>query len=176
VASDRSGVNTVVRGEEHGMVASPDRLLEIYLADHLAASLAGVELARRIAGHDVKLDGVRAEIEEDRETLRRGVAEFGFSESRPKEVLAWAGEKLARLKLNGRLLRSSPLSRVLELEALAVGIVGKQSLWETLQRIPGAGARFGGVDLAELVERAQRQRAEVKQAREAAVDVALGRR
>jgi hypothetical protein len=158
------------------MATARDRLLEIYLSDHLAASLAGVELARRIARSNPELDGVRAEIEEDRETLRRAVAQLGFSESKPKEALARAGEKLARLKLNGRLLRASPLSRVLELETLSVGIAGKRALWQTLQRVPGTEHALDDVQLAELVERAQRQRAEVERARESAVDVAFGRR
>lgn len=156
------------------MAAEPDRLLEIYLADHLAASLAGVELARRVARRNVTLERVRAEIEEDRQALQRVAAVLGCSASRPKEALAWAGERLARLKLNGRLLRSSPLSRVLELEALSVGIAGKQALWETLQRITGTDGPLQAVDLADLLERARRQRAEVERAREAAVDAAFG--
>ena len=157
------------------MSTSPDRLLEIYVTDHLAASTAGVELARRTARANPGLDGIRADIEEDRETLRRIVARLGFSESRPKEALAWAGEKLGRLKLNGRLVRYSPLSRVLELETLAVGIAGKQALWETLERVPGIDERLdgAGVDLDRLVERAQRQRDEVERARLAAVAAAF---
>jgi hypothetical protein len=167
------GVKPAVPGEEAWMATEPERLLEIYLADHLAASLAGVELARRIARKNPELDGVRAEIEEDRETLRRVVARLGFSESRPKEALAWAGEKVGRLKLNGRLVRSSPLSGVLELEALSVGIAGKLALWETLQRVPDPRRRFRASELRHLIERARRQREEVEELRLEAVHQAF---
>lgn len=161
------------------MAASPQRLLEIYLADHLAASTAGLELARRAAhanaGSTVGeiLGRLVAEIEEDRRTLRRVVAELGFAESKPKEALAWAGEKLGRLKLNGQLRGYSPLSRVLELEALSVGIAGKVALWKTLQAVPGLEQRLGSVDLRQLAERAQRQRAEVEELRADAVQAAF---
>ena len=54
-----------------------------------------------------------------------GIAvELGFGESKTKEAVAWVGEKIGRLKLNGQLRGYSPLSRVLELEALAVGVSG----------------------------------------------------
>ena len=38
---------------------------------------------------------------------------------------AWTAEELERLKLNGQLAGYSPLSRLVELEGLAVGIEGK---------------------------------------------------
>ena len=71
------------------------------------------------------------EIEEDRGLLKRAVAELGFRESRAKAALAWAGERAGRLKPNGQLTGYSPLSRVLELEALSVGIAGKLALWRS---------------------------------------------
>jgi hypothetical protein len=162
------------------MAPSPRRLLEIYLADHLAASTAGLELARRTAranagstAGDVLVRLVD-QIEEDRRALRRVVAELGFAESKPKEALAWAAEKLGRLKLNGQLRGYSPLSRVLEFEALSVGIAGKLALWETLQVVLGPEQRLVGVDLRELAERAQSQRAEVEGLRADAVRAAFG--
>ena len=161
------------------MAAPPDRLLKIYLTDHLAAATAGVELVQRAARNNAGnptgdvLERLRVEIEDDRRTLHRVVADLGFAESRPKEVLAWAGEKLGRLKLNGQLRGYSPLSRVLELEALSVGIAGKQALWETLLRLPDIDQRLRATDLGQLVERARRQRADVEQARAAAVDLAF---
>jgi hypothetical protein len=165
-----------LRAAPVGMAAPPQRLLGIYLADHLAAATAGVELARRSTGANAgtpfgdALGRLATEIEDDRRTLRRVVADVGFSESRPKEALAWAGEKLGRLKLNGQLRGYSPLSRVLELEALSVGIAGKLALWETLQTIPGLDL---GVDLDQLVERARRQRTEVESLRKDAVRLAF---
>ena len=70
------------------------------------------DVLRRLAG----------EIEDDRRTLEGIVVELGFRESKAKEAVAWVGEKVGRLKLNGQIRGYSPLSRVLELEALAVGV------------------------------------------------------
>ena len=151
-----------------------DRLLEIYLADHLAAGTAGLALAvrsaRSNAGNETGgfLERLAAEIHEDHETLRRIVGGLGFEGSRLKELVAWAGEKLGRLKLNGQIRAYSPLSRLLELEMLSVGIAGKLALWQSLEQIPGIAQRLPGVDLEQLVVRAQRQRAEVEKHRRAA--------
>jgi hypothetical protein len=113
------------------------------------------------------------EIEEDRRMLRRVVTDLGFAASKPKVALAWTAEKVGRLKLNGRLRGYSPLSRVLELEALSAGIAGKQALWETLLRLPRIEQRLHNTDLAQLVERARRQRTDVEEARRDAVDEAF---
>jgi hypothetical protein len=147
---------------------TPGQLLEIYLADHLAASAAGVALARRSARSNVgtalgeTLRRLTAEIEDDRRTLQAIVAELGFRESKAKEAVAWFGEKVGRLKLNGQLRGYSPLSRVLELEALSVGVAGKLALWQSLQSVPALSARLPDCDLDQLAERARRQRAEIE--------------
>jgi len=153
------------------MAPEPDHLLEIYLADHLAAATAGVQLAHRIARNNAsspsgeQLHRLASEIEEDRRALERIVAALGFRESKVKEGLAWASEKVGRLKLNGTLRTYSPLSRVVELEALSVGIAGKLALWRSLQSAPQVQARLPELDLEHLVQRAQRQRDEVEEQR-----------
>lgn len=161
------------------MARPPDRFLEIYLADHLAAAAAGLALVRRVARSNTgtrtgdTLRRLTAEIDEDRDTLRRLVADLGFTGSKPKEVVAWAAEKVGRLKLNGQLRGYSPLSRVLELEALSVGIAGKLALWETLERVPDPGRRLRAFELNHLIERALRQREEVEELRLEAVHQAF---
>ena len=163
------------------MARVTDRLLKIYLSDHLAAATAGVALARRAARSNAGnatgdfLQRLATEIDDDRRTLRRVAVDFGVSGSRSKEVVALFAERLGRLKLNGRLRGYSPLSRVLELEALSVGIAGKLALWQSLQASPGLAPRLGGADLNDLVERARRQRAEVEEHRIAAAQAAFGR-
>jgi hypothetical protein len=150
---------------------TPDRLLEIYLADHLAASAAGVALARRSAQSNAgtalgeALRRLTAEIEADRRTLQAIVAELGFRESKAKDAVAWFGDKVGRLKLNGQLRGYSPLSRLLELETLSVGVAGKVALWQSLQSVPALGARLPDYDLDQLAERARRQRAEIEEHR-----------
>jgi len=161
------------------MARQPDRFLEIYLADHLAAAAAGLALVRRAARSNTgtptgdTLRRLAVEIDEDRRTLRRLVTDLGFTGSKPKELVAWAAEKVGRLKRNGQLRGYSPLSRVLELEALSVGIAGKLALWETLERVPDPGRRLRAFELHHLVERALRQREEVEQLRLEAVHQAF---
>ena len=119
----------------HRMSAGSERLLEIYLADHLAAATAGVALARRAARSNATnafgdaLRRLTREIEDDRRTLRGIVAELGFEDSKAKNAAAWLGEHAGRLKLNGQLRGYSPLSRLVELETLSVGVAGKVALW-----------------------------------------------
>jgi hypothetical protein len=163
------------------MPAEPDRLLEIYLADHAAAATAGVALASRAARSNAKseygafLRRLAAEVEEDRRTLRAIVGELGFAESKPKDIVAWIGERVGRLKLNGQIRGYSPLSRVLELEALSVGIAGKLALWESLQSAPNVSRRLSRFDLQGLVQRARQQRAAVEEHRVRAAREAFAR-
>lgn len=162
------------------MTAEPDRLLEIYLADHAAATTAGAALARRSARSNATneygafLGRLSAAIEEDRRSLRQIIAQLDFQESRSKEAVAWLAEKVGRLKLNGRLREYSPLSRVLELEALSVGVAGKLALWESLQARADGDGRLSGPDLEVLADRARQQRAEVEQHRLQAARQAFG--
>ena len=54
--------------------------------------------------------------------------------------MGWTGEKLGRLKLNGQLLGYSPLSRLIELEGLMLGIAGKLAMWIALSSRSGRPA------------------------------------
>jgi hypothetical protein len=150
------------------------KLLGIYLNDHLAGSTVGLELAKRARGSNEAteygevLERVAKEIEEDRETLKRLMSELGIRRDHPKVTVAWIAEKFGRLKPNGRLLSYSPLSRLVELEALALGISGKLSLWDALAEVAGEDARLDPEELRRLAERAERQRKEVWQLRQRA--------
>jgi hypothetical protein len=145
------------------------RLLAIYLHDHLAGATGGVELARRArAGNrsgkmGEALEGICAEIEADRATLERVMEQLEVKRNTAKVAGAWAAEKLGRLKLNGRLTGYSPLSRLVELEMLHLGITGKIQLWQALAETQGA--RLAQFDLPGLVERAESQRAAVERLR-----------
>ena len=144
------------------MNADGDGLLAIYLNDHLAGATIGVELARRARGANegTELGGslarIAAEIEEDREVLVAVMDRLGVGRDRVKSVFAWAGEKAGRLKLNGRLLGYSPLSRVEELEALSIAVEGKARLWRMLREL--ADPRLEGFDFEALLARAGEQR------------------
>jgi cell division protein FtsB len=140
--------------------------LEIYLNDHLAGATGGVELARRLRASNrddavfgETLSRVCAEIEADRTVLEQVIDELGYSRDKFKPAAAWVAEKLGRLKLNGQLRGYSPLSRLIELEGLLIGITGKIGLWQTLTEL-GAGEDLKA-DLEQLTERAAAQRAAI---------------
>lgn len=117
---------------------SPD-YLSIYLNDHLGGAVGGVELVRRLHASNREdevfgppLARLQEEIEAKRVVLERLIGQLGLSPSRLKPAAAWALEKLGRLKPNGQLRGYSPLSRLLELEGLAMGLSGQLGLWRTL--------------------------------------------
>jgi hypothetical protein len=159
----------------------PARLLPIYLQDHFAGATFGVELARRAArenrGTDLGTflaDGLLPEIVEDRETLRLLMDRLGLRPSRVKTAAASLSEKAGRLKLNGELLRYSPLSRLIELEGLAAGIEGKHALWLSLHAVRDRDRRLANVDFEGLARRARSQRERLEPFRLAAAIEALG--
>jgi hypothetical protein len=155
----------------------PERFLDIYLRDHLAGATAGRELARRAHANnrgtelEPALARLAREIDEDRAALLRLMSELGVAPSQAKNAVGWALEKAGRLKLNGRLVRRSPLSRLVELDGLTMGVTGKEALWAALER---AGVAARGVDLAELRRRAEAQRHELERLRLAVAAEALG--
>ncbi len=82
---------------------------------------------------------------------------LGVGEDRLKVAAGWSAEKLGRLKPNGRLLSHSPLSRLIELEGLTLGVRGKLALWESLIAVRGEDPRLSEIGLERLAERARGQ-------------------
>jgi hypothetical protein len=163
------------------MAAGVDgRLIAIYLNDHLAGSTVGLELARRARGanrgteFEAPLERLATEIAEDRAALLDVMARLGVTRDPLKVWAGWAAEKAGRLKLNGRLTGYSPLSRVVELEALALGIEGKRALWRALAAVAGQDERLADVDFAALGRHADRQRRLVERERLRATAIAFG--
>jgi hypothetical protein len=154
-------------------------LLRTYLQDHHAGSTVGVELARRAAGANqdtefgAPLARIADEIAEDRESLERLMERLGVKPHPVKDAGGWVAEKLGRLKPNNRLLGYSPLSRVLELEGLLIGVTGKLALWEALR--DSLGESLDGVDLVALGDRAQDQRVRLEDMRRRAAVEAFKR-
>ena len=137
-------------------------LLAIYLNDHLAGATVGVELARRLRGSNEGdpefgpvLTEICADIEADRETLKRVMDRLGVDQGKLKPLAAILGERVGRLKPNGQLRGYSPLSRLDELELLQIGVVGKRRLWRALEHTNADD--LSGFDLAALAERATEQ-------------------
>jgi hypothetical protein len=154
-------------------------LLATYLNDHLAGATAGRELARRAAANNNGsplgqfLAVLAQEVDEDRDALLALMGELQISTDRVKVLGGWAAEKLARLKPNGRLLSYSPLSRLLEIEGLLLGVRGKLALWQALEVIQPHEPGLATTDLAALAQRAERQLSELEQRRREIVPGAL---
>ena len=85
--------------------------------------------------------------------------------SAAKGTVAVVNERLGRLKPNGRILRRSPLSSVIELEALEAGIIAKEALWRSLLLARGTNEQLGRIKLQRLIRRARRQRETVEACR-----------
>jgi hypothetical protein len=138
-------------------------LLAIYLNDHLAGATGAQDLARRAAASNRASEygpflGLLArEIAEDRQSLLALMDALGVRVDRLKVLLGWGAEKMGRLKLNGRLLGYSPLSRLVELEALQIGVQAKLGLWRALDELELARLKDSGLALPELIARAERQ-------------------
>ncbi|WP_030432707.1 hypothetical protein [Allokutzneria albata] len=157
-----------------------DRLLPIYLKDQLALGVLWRALARRARRNNpgtplgAALARVAADIAEDVETFRRIMRCLGVRPDPVKNLAVIGAEWLGRLKLNGRLTGYSPLSRFEELEFLTMGIDGKKQLWTTLRDLAGLASFLPEVDFDHLIDRAQRQRAELEPFRVSAGRHAFG--
>ncbi len=130
---------------------------------------SGLELARRAAGsnadseYGAELARIADEIAADRETLEQVMELLEVKPSPIKDAAGWTAEKFGRLKPNNSLLSYSPLSRVVELEGLVIGVTGKLALWESL-RTRRRRERSTEIDFAALADRARDQRARLEDA------------
>jgi hypothetical protein len=165
--------------KQEGYASTVTRRLAIYLNDHLAGSIVGTELAKRALrenrGSELEetLEWLLGQILEDRATLERLMEELGVAKSRVKGTLALALERVGRLKPNGQVTGYSPLSRLVELEGLMLGVTGKLALWESLREIAGDEPGLADFDLDGLAERARTQLERVRAERLKAAKLAL---
>ncbi|HVV22716.1 MAG TPA: hypothetical protein VHF06_24990 [Pseudonocardiaceae bacterium] len=118
---------------------------------------------RRLAG----------DVAEDRASLIAVMQRLGVTVDQFKVALGWIGEKLGRLKLNGYLFGRSPLSTVIELEAMRLGVEGKAAGWRTLRTRADQDDRLDAAELDRLIERASGQIELLEALRVAAVQQAF---
>ncbi|GAA3671965.1 hypothetical protein GCM10022237_34550 [Nocardioides ginsengisoli] len=145
-----------------------DDVLRGYLQHHWTASTLGMELFRRVAGthgDPVTATAVREmsrEITAERETLRALIRRVGGTPSLVGALTGRVAERVGRLKPNGRLLRRSPLTDVLELEALRDAVYGKRAGWELLRELANDDPRLDAGLLDDLIDRAGEQLVRLK--------------
>ncbi|GGV12816.1 hypothetical protein GCM10010260_59550 [Streptomyces filipinensis] len=154
-------------------------LLGIYLNDHLAGATVGAgrslfaARSHRDPPFAEPLRNLACEIGEDRASLLRIMRSLGVPERRYKVAASGAAERLGRLKSNGRLFRRSPLTLVIELEFLRLGVEGKELGWRTLRSLADADDRLDEQELDGLIARAERQMSTLEELRVRAVQDVL---
>jgi hypothetical protein len=139
-------------------------LLGIYLNDHLSGSIAGVEVAEKLRSKNegtpfgTALAGLVLEVKEDRATLENLMDRLGIERNPAKQVAGRSIEKLGRLRTSKPLTRSGEVSRLMDIEALELGIDGKFAMWRALKEVADLDVQLSATDLDGLAERARRQR------------------
>jgi hypothetical protein len=146
-------------------------LLAVYCNDHLAASVGGIALVSRMigvhrgTGYEPPLQQLRDELHEENDALTSMLHALELPVQRYKQALLWVGEKVSRVKLNGRLLERSPLSDLVEFEFLASAVRAKRSGFETLREVAEVEDRLDRARLDRLIDQANRQHAWLTDAR-----------
>ncbi|MBW3591685.1 MAG: hypothetical protein KY393_07555 [Actinobacteria bacterium] len=143
------------------------RYWSIYLNDNLALMVGAQTLARRAARSNkrselgVYLGALASELETDIADVRNVMEQLSVPVSRVKVPAVRIGAFFGRLKLNGRILKYSGLSKVVELEALCLLAASKQRFWESIADVdvenlaelnPSALAARSGRQLKRLSE------------------------
>ena len=135
--------------------------LHVYLRNHAAAARAGHDLIRRTAasqrhrpyGEDLRQ--LVVESQEDLDALDGLMRRLGVRADRVAATALRLGERVGRLKPNGRLVRRSPVSDLVELEGVLSGLQLKAAGWRALL-VAGVADR-DELDVADLLARAERQ-------------------
>lgn len=135
--------------------------LVTYLNDHLAGSIAALELMERISSWHagtplgVTMAGLVDEIGKEQTLIRSLVGAVGGSESTFAKSLAWLGEKVARIKIGPGEGDPSGLMLFEALEALSIGFWGRRSLWRALDHLGLQRSLDVDADFAGLARRAE---------------------
>lgn len=142
---------------------STPKMLSIYLRDHHAAASAAVQVTRRMAKQNEDspfgdhIDSLQKSVADSRRRLEEVMDLLDVDTSAVKDAGAWLGEKFGRLKLNGRVVSYSPLSRVVELEGLKLATELEIEQWRALAVARQSDERLGAVDFEALVEHASQR-------------------
>jgi hypothetical protein len=155
--------------EENTMSATQ---ITTYLNDHLAGSVSAIELLEHLikvyAGRPLEafFRDLHREIKADQDVLRELIGDAGQPESWFKKTMAWFLEKVTRSKFKLAGEDVGGLGLVQALEMLALGIRGKQLLWQALAVSNWPPAHR--LDLPRLEQRAIEQQQRVEEKRVAA--------
>jgi hypothetical protein len=159
-----------------------NRSLATYLNNHLAGAVMALELLEQLKEEGAgskegpALATLKAEISADRQTLEDLMADLGITTSLPQQASAWLTEKLSEVKLRLDDPEGKALRRLESLEALALGITGKEALWHSLAAAAETAPELARRDYPRLIWRAEQQVEVVEGLRREAAREALGSR
>jgi len=135
--------------------------LSVYLHDHLAGANFAIELLQKLESefstHETGIvaGALLSVVREDRQTLESVIGEVGKATFDIKDALGWLAERVSRIKLR----HDEPLGigAFEAFEVIALGILGKHALWETLCVLSSRDERLKKLDYAILLQRADHQ-------------------
>jgi hypothetical protein len=137
--------------------------LKTYLRDHLAGSVAALQLLDHLIKTNTGMPlerffiALRQEVGEDQNALKKMLHDLGDTEGLMRNIGAFLSEKLMRVKLLLEDPTGSRLAHLEKLEALALGIEGKRALWRSLGSVAQEVPPLRSVDFDRLDERAEAQ-------------------
>jgi hypothetical protein len=137
--------------------------MDVYLNDHLAGAMLGSNLADQIRSRNRGtplgdlMGSLAPQIEEDRQALIGLMQRMGTSKNPVKQAGAWITEKASRVKFWGLTSGEPELGPFMAVESLALGVLGKLSLWRALAQVADQHPAIASVDLDALILRAQTQ-------------------
>ena len=159
------------------MTTAVDRdTLSIYLNDHLAGSVAAIDLIHHLIADDPapelerELVELQSGLQLEQRTLRKLIDSIG-SESKLSQAMAWVGEKVARLKVGYGPADATSLRRFEALETLALGFCGRRMLWHTMAYLCEQDALRSELDFRQLEEEAGQDAEKLERLR---LDAAVG--
>src|SRR5262249_34915019 len=99
-----------------------------------------------------------AAIKEDQAQLEALMKALSVKQSSARQAAGWIGERLAALKTRFDDSGGGTLQRLELIEALALGVEGKRSLWAALLVCSRDLVALQRLDYARLIDRAEKQR------------------
>jgi hypothetical protein len=141
--------------------------IEVYLNDHLAGAIAGVNLVEQAVDRHRSdelgefFGPLASEIKADHEKLENLLDDMGIDKSASKTALAEIGSKLAAPKFTAAGAGNAHLGDFITLETLSMGIEGKRCMWSSLKTVADAYPELQAIDLDDLESRARDQRSRI---------------
>lgn len=153
--------------------------LSIYLKDHMAGSVAALELLDHLI-QAATTDEARnfynqlvVDFKADQKVLATIIDKIDAGEGAMRKAAGWIAEKASWLKLKASGLEEGQLGCFQALEGLLIGITGKKSLWKALEMKFAELDVLRGHDFPELIQFAEDQLRRVEQRRLEQAKVAL---